>query len=153
VMLIVVPSNGDVANQDIIEKAEDLDPEGDRTFGILTKPDLVDEAAEQAVIDLVDGKRQVLKLGWHILRNPGQAGLGIQHESRQDMEESFFKSVSPWNRIDKTKVGVGSLRSRLQDILANHIRLEFPKARTFNYYLRARKQTLTGRPGQSRHQR
>ena len=39
VMLTVVPANVDIATQDIVQKAEKLDPEGVRTFGVLTKPD------------------------------------------------------------------------------------------------------------------
>lgn len=46
VMLTVVPANVDVATQEILELARDCDPEGDRTLGILTKPDLVDRGAE-----------------------------------------------------------------------------------------------------------
>ena len=43
VMLAVVPANVDIATQEILEKAEDVDPEGIRTLGVLTKPDLVDK--------------------------------------------------------------------------------------------------------------
>jgi hypothetical protein len=47
VMLTVVPANVDVATQEILEMAHDVDPEGQRTLGVLTKPDLVDEGSEQ----------------------------------------------------------------------------------------------------------
>lgn len=63
VMLTVVPYNTDIATQEIVEQAEDIDPQGDRTFGVLTKPDLVDKGAENAVIELLEGKRHSLKLG------------------------------------------------------------------------------------------
>lgn len=85
-------------NQEIIEKAEDLDPDGNRTFGVLTKPDLVDQGAEMTVVEVIEGKRQNLKLGWHLLRNPGQANALDSIESRHVAERNFFESVSPWNR-------------------------------------------------------
>jgi len=46
-----------------------VDPDGIRTLGVLTKPDLVDKGAEKNVIDLVEGRKHQLKLGWHVLRN------------------------------------------------------------------------------------
>ena len=45
----VVPANVDIATQEIIQMAEDADPHGQRTLGVLTKPDLVDKGAEDKV--------------------------------------------------------------------------------------------------------
>ena len=45
----VVPANVDIATQEIIQMAEDADPNGQRTLGVLTKPDLVDKGAEDKV--------------------------------------------------------------------------------------------------------
>ncbi|KAF2677814.1 hypothetical protein K458DRAFT_318710, partial [Lentithecium fluviatile CBS 122367] len=41
VILIVIPCNINIATQEILERAEDLDTEGIRTLGVLTKPDLI----------------------------------------------------------------------------------------------------------------
>ena len=130
VMLTVVPANVDIATQEILEKAEEVDPDGIRTLGVLTKPDLVDKGAEKNVIDLVEGKKHQLKLGWHILRNAGQAELGNPVGNRHDTERSFFAGQSPWNSLDKERVGIDSFRDRLQEILGDHIRREFPKVRS-----------------------
>lgn len=127
VMLTVIPCNVDIATQEILERAEDIDPEGIRTFGILTKPDLVDKGSEGAVISLVEGKTHQLRLGWHLLRNPGQADLKSTLRSRNDLEMDFFTKVHPWSMLDEGKVGIVSLRSRLQEVLEDHIRREFPK--------------------------
>lgn len=45
----VVAANVDIATQEIIQMAEDADPHGQRTLGVLTKPDLVDKGAEDKV--------------------------------------------------------------------------------------------------------
>lgn len=45
----VAPANIDIATQEIIQMAEDADPDGRRTLGVLTKPDLVDQGAEEKV--------------------------------------------------------------------------------------------------------
>lgn len=128
VMLVVVPCNVDIATQEILERAEDLDPEGIRTMGILTKPDLVDHGSENTIIDLLMGRRHQMRLGWHLLRNPGQAELQSSR-SRGEIENEFFARVAPWNGLDKGLVGVDKLRDRLQGVLGDHIRREFPKVR------------------------
>lgn len=127
VMLAVIPCNADIATQEILERAEEVDPDGIRTLGVLTKPDLVDKGAETAVLDLIEGRRHQLQLGWHLLRNPGQADLGHSTRNRHAIEKEFFARQGPWNRLEEEKVGVVSLRTRLQEILAGHIRREFPK--------------------------
>jgi hypothetical protein len=129
VMLTVIPANVDIAIQEILEMAEEVDKEGIRTLGILTKPDLVDRGAEGAVIDLLQGKRQALKLGWHVVRNPGQRELDEKSGDRDAAEMKFFKTNVPWSKLEQDKVGVASLKIRLQDVLAGHIRREFPKVR------------------------
>jgi hypothetical protein len=126
VMITVVPANVDIATQEILEMARELDPSGERTIGVLTKPDLVDERAENKILDILRGKTQSLKLGWNVVRNPGQKDLdgGITGRTSED---SFFREKAPWNTVEKDKVGIEALRTRLQDILNAHIRREFPK--------------------------
>ena len=128
VMLTVVPANVDIATQGILEKAEELDVEGIRTSGVLTKPDLVDRGAEHNVVNLLDGREHQLRLGWHLLRNAGQSELANSIQSRQQAETDFFNTVAPWRDLTKDKVGIGSFRLRLQEVLSDHIRREFPKA-------------------------
>jgi Dynamin family/Dynamin central region len=129
VMLAVVPANVDIATQEILEMAEDVDADGHRTLGVLTKPDLVDKGAENAVIELIEGRRHQLTLGWYVVKNPGQSQLPNSAKERLALEEAFFKGEMPWNRLDRDRLGVTSLRIRLQEILAKHIRREFPKVR------------------------
>lgn len=126
IVLAVVPANVDIATQEILERAEELDPEGTRTLGVLTKPDLVDKGAEKNVIDLIEGRTHQLKLGWHMLRNAGQAELHKPVTERQAIGKNFFQKA-PWNGLEKDKVGIESFRVRLQEILADNIRREFPQ--------------------------
>ncbi len=127
VMLTVIPCNVDIATQEILTMAEDVDDDGHRTLGVLTKPDLVDGDAEAPVMDLIEGKRHKLNLGWCLVRNPSQKQLNDPNSDRNAIEEEFFRTEAPWNLLDKDRVGVRALRVRLQEILAVHIRREFPK--------------------------
>jgi hypothetical protein len=127
VILAVIPANVDISTQEILEMAEEVDPEGQRTLGVLTKPDLVDKGAEQAVIDLIEGRRHQLALGWHLVRNPGQKESADPTTNRHALEQTFFATNSPYISLEKDKVGVPALKNRLQEILATHTRREFPK--------------------------
>lgn len=97
VMLTVVPENVDIATQEIIEMAKELDPEGERTLRILTKPDLVDKGAEARVIDLIEGQANS-HLGWVLVRNLGQQELVDGNNDRDTMERLFLQN-EPWNRL------------------------------------------------------
>ncbi|KAH7392399.1 dynamin GTPase [Phaeosphaeria sp. MPI-PUGE-AT-0046c] len=129
VILTVVPCNVDIATQEILERAADIDPEGIRTFGILTKPDLVDKGSESAIVSLMQGEAHQLRLGWHLLRNPGQAKLNCTLQERNESEQGFFSTTAPWNTLDESKKGIVALRARLQEVLEDHIRREFPKVK------------------------
>jgi len=129
VMLAVVPANVDVATQEILELAAEADVHGDRTLGVLTKPDLVDKGAESGVVDVLEGRTRRMKLGWHVIRNPGQQELQDATVDRNNLESDFFRSRVPWNSIDKDKVGVDALRLRLKEVLSSLVKKEFPKVR------------------------
>lgn len=45
-ILCVIPANIDLANSDALKFANELDPHGERTIGVLTKIDLMDEGMD-----------------------------------------------------------------------------------------------------------
>lgn len=130
VMLAVVPASTDLATQEILELAAEADVDGDRTLGVVTKPDLVDKGAESGVVDLVEGRTRPMKLGWHIIRNPGQRELQDTTVDRGGLEAAFFRSSAPWSSIEKGKVGIDSLRVRIKEVLSSLVKREFPKVGT-----------------------
>lgn len=125
IMLAVIAANVDVANQEILGLAEKYDPSGERTIGILTKPDLVGRGSEPAVIGLMDGSHHNLLSDWHVVRNPGQAELEDEDTNRHLLEEKFFREEKPWRTIPKRDVGVAALRIKLQDALHDHVKRGF----------------------------
>lgn len=98
------------------------------TLPSLTKPDIVDKGGEQNIIDLVNGKRNKLTLGYWIVRNRGQYETDSTNSERTTKEHEFFQSP-PWAVLDRNRVGVQSLKTRLQWLLAESIEREFPKIR------------------------
>lgn len=126
IILAVIPSNTDIATQEILSIAKELDPNGLRTLGVLTKPDLIDEGGEENVMSLVEGKRNQLRLGYCIVRNRGQSELSSNATARHRKERDFF-SEEPWSRLDRDRVGTPALQKRLQELLISITRREFPK--------------------------
>ena len=129
-MLAVIPANVDIGTQEILDMAEQCDPEGERTLGVLTKPDLVDEGAEEAIMDIIEGRSHKLNLGWCVVRNSGQQQLKDSTAERHAREKLFFTSEAPWNKLPKDRVGIPALHTRLVDILSELIRREFPNVST-----------------------
>ena len=62
VIMAVTPANQDLANSDSLKLARRVDPQGDRTIGVLTKVDLMDEGTN--CVDIIQGKVYALKLGY-----------------------------------------------------------------------------------------
>ena len=71
-----------------------------------------------------------------MVRNLGAAGLGSSSVTRDIEEDTFFAKTAPWSSVDKDKVGVKSLEIRLQDILATHIKREFPSVSNATFDMR-----------------
>ncbi|KAF5657064.1 hypothetical protein FHETE_10647 [Fusarium heterosporum] len=129
IILAVVPCTGDIANQKILTYAKEADPEGKRTLGVLTKPDLaVEEATKGVVVDLVLGKRRDLQLGYCVVKNRGADDSSSSADQRNLQERDFF-SQSPWTKLPADRIGIPALKTRLGLLLMDRTKSEFPKVR------------------------
>lgn len=133
IILAVIPANVDIATQEILNMAKDVDPQGQRTLGVLTKPDLVDRGAERDVLDLMQGKKHKLRLGYCLIRNRGQQERAISTSERHQKESAFFNS-GPFSTIAKDRIGIPALHARLRDLLQNITQREFPHVKREIYH-------------------
>lgn len=114
IILAVLPANVDFATQEILALSEKYDPQGERTLGVLTKPDLIiEESGKRAVCNLVLGRRKPLKLGYYLMCNRGPDDDGRSVEER----EMMFRKA-PWDLLPKDRVGRAALKSTLSSLLA-----------------------------------
>lgn len=60
-ILAVTPANSDLATSDAIKLAREVDPQGLRTIGVLTKLDLMDAGTD--AMDILMGKLVPFRLG------------------------------------------------------------------------------------------
>lgn len=131
IILAVLPCNVDVMTQEILALAETYDPTGERTIGVLTKPDLVKERSAKAVVcNLVEGKRKPLTLGYYVVRSRGgdeEDNAGGVSSSIYEREQMFREQ--PWSQLPDDRIGVDALRERLQELLGQITDRAFPKLR------------------------
>ncbi|KAL3436880.1 P-loop containing nucleoside triphosphate hydrolase protein [Aspergillus tetrazonus] len=115
-ILAVMPCNVDITTQEILKLAEEADPSGIRTMGVLTKPDLATEKATQDVaMDLLLGRRNVLKLGYHVVKNRSADDHNSTLPARLADERAFFAAL-PWSSIPD-RCGITALQTRLRELL------------------------------------
>ncbi|KAK2067303.1 hypothetical protein P8C59_001056 [Phyllachora maydis] len=127
IILAVVSAKSDFALQQVTELTREVDAQGVRTLGIITKPDTLDEGSdsELAYVELAQNKDVVFRLGWHVLRNRGYAERNCTHAERDDKEAAFF-AQGVWKTLKPFQVGVTALRSRLSHVLVDQIMLQLP---------------------------
>ncbi|OAA44809.1 interferon-induced GTP-binding protein Mx [Metarhizium rileyi] len=129
IILAVVSAKSDFALQKVTRLARGLDPNGNRTIGLITKPDTLDEGSESeaAYIRLAKNEDVRFKLGWHVLKNRDYKMTldKTTSQERDDAEEAFF-SKGPWETLDRSSVGIRALKPRLSCLLRNQILIQLP---------------------------
>lgn len=128
IIMVVVAANNQLANQSVLTRAKLHDPTSRRIVGVVTKPDLVDNSAnEKKYLDLCKGLESAhrLPLGWHVLRNSSEQERNDADHDR-DLEEQRFFQKSNWSSVPTANRGIESLRNKLSKVLFEHIRASLP---------------------------
>lgn len=140
IILAVSPANVDLVNSESLKLARQVDPQGRRTIGILSKLDLMDHGTN--ALDILSGKVYPLKLGFVGVVNRSQQDI-LTNKSVQDGlsdEEEFFRSHSIYRPIS-SRCGTKYLAKLLNQTLMAHIREKLPD-------IKARLNTLMGQTEQ-----
>ena len=92
IILAVTAANTDLANSDGLKLAREVDPEGQRTIGVLTKVDLMDEGTD--VVDILAGRIIPLRLGYVPVVNRGQRDIANNRTISYALEneKNFFEN-------------------------------------------------------------
>ncbi|KAI9348288.1 Dynamin central region-domain-containing protein [Zopfochytrium polystomum] len=125
IIVAVTPANTDLANSDGLKMAREVDPEGLRTIGVLTKIDLMDQGTD--VVDILAGRIINLRLGYVPVVNRGQKDIDSKKriDAALDAEKSFFEN-HPAYRNKAQYCGTPYLARKLNMILMHHIRNTLP---------------------------
>ena len=126
IILAVTPANQDLATSDALNLARQVDPDGLRTVGVLTKLDLMDKGTDAGSI--LRGEEVRLQLGWVGVVNRGQADIhaNVGMSQARSQETHFFRSHPVYASIPN-HVGTHVLAKVLSSLLEKTLRREMPR--------------------------
>uniref|UniRef100_A0A8C5X671 Dynamin-2 n=1 Tax=Malurus cyaneus samueli TaxID=2593467 RepID=A0A8C5X671_9PASS len=127
-ILAVSPANSDLANSDALKIAKEVDPQGQRTIGVITKLDLMDEGTDAR--DVLENKLLPLRRGYIGVVNRSQKDIDGKKDIQAALaaERKFFLS-HPAYRHMADRMGTPYLQKVLNQQLTNHIRDTLPGLR------------------------
>ena len=127
-ILAVLESQRDVATQDIVTRANKFDPDGLRTIGVLTKPDLflVERGDEADPKQLLRGDECPLQHGYYVVKGRGPSDQTQPRDEALRADSAFFES-GPFVGAPSERCGVPALASKLSELLVKHIRKCLPQ--------------------------
>ena len=126
IILAISPANADIANSDALKFAREVDPRGERTFGVITKVDLMDEGTD--AIDMLSGSIYPLKLGYIGVVCRSQKDIN-QHKPISEALESeskFFMTHNSYRKISNG-MGIKALSLKLNTLLIRHVKRCLPQ--------------------------
>ncbi|TYH63023.1 hypothetical protein ES332_D07G161500v1 [Gossypium tomentosum] len=99
IILAISPANQDLATSDAIKIAREVDPKGDRTFGVLTKIDLMDKGTN--AVDILEGKSYKLQFPWVGVVNRSQADINksVDMIAARRREREYFQSSPEYSHL------------------------------------------------------
>ncbi|CAF3175344.1 unnamed protein product [Rotaria socialis] len=129
IILRVSPANVDIGTVESFTIAREIDPEGERTIGVITKSDLAannDTLIQQLLMDRPDVLH--LTLGFIVVRNRS-TDENISLEDARNRVKEFFNQHHA-SSVTSHCLGIDALINRLADLYSDRVKKTFPKMRT-----------------------
>lgn len=126
IILAITPANADIVSSDGLAFARRVDPNRDRTFGVITKIDIMDKGTNAC--NYLEGKSIKLKHGYVGVKcrsqednNKGKSVIDALRE-----EKEFFETHEDYKKIAENQ-GIPVLSRKLSQLLEKHIIRHLPK--------------------------
>ncbi|KAL0374202.1 UNVERIFIED_CONTAM: Dynamin-related protein 1E [Sesamum radiatum] len=115
IILAISPANQDIATSDAIKLAREVDPSGERTFGVLTKLDLMDKGTN--ALDVLEGRSYRLQHPWVGIVNRSQAEINknVDMIAARRKEREYFATSPDYGHL-ASKMGSEYLAKLLSSI-------------------------------------
>nr|CAD1834633.1 unnamed protein product [Ananas comosus var. bracteatus] len=99
IILAISPANQDLATSDAIKIAREVDPKGERTFGVLTKIDLMDKGTD--AVDILEGRAFRLQFPWIGVVNRSQADINksVDMIAARRREREYFANTPEYRHL------------------------------------------------------
>ncbi|KAL4444748.1 hypothetical protein ABPG74_015956 [Tetrahymena malaccensis] len=126
IILCVIPGNQDIANSDGLQLAREVDREGNRTIGVITKLDIMDAGTDAR--KMIMGLEIPLKLGYVGVKGRSQKDINDNKRVSKalDEEKAFFAADKVYSTMDPKFLGTKALTNKLSSVLFYHIRNILP---------------------------
>ncbi|XP_068174539.1 dynamin 3a isoform X2 [Antennarius striatus] len=127
-ILAVTPANTDLANSDALKLAKDVDPQGLRTIGVITKLDLMDKGTDAR--EILENRLHPLRRGYIGVVNRSQKDIDGKKDIKAALlaEQKFFLTHPAYKHMAE-RLGTPYLQRILNQQLTNHIRDSLPAFR------------------------
>ena len=128
-ILAVTPANDDLSNSSALGLARKVDPDGDRTIGVITKLDICN--SESDCMEILSGNIYPLKLGYIGVVCRSQKDINNDKSIKEalDSENKFFRQHVQFSKI-KDRCGIPHLSQLLSKRLMNHIKNCLPSLKS-----------------------
>ncbi|KAI0295245.1 P-loop containing nucleoside triphosphate hydrolase protein [Russula brevipes] len=131
IVLMTITCETDFANQGAYDLARTCDPPGQRTVGVLTKPDRCPETAHQKWVRYIANETEPLRHGWFCVK---MHDMQTPHppptlDEAREQEEQYFNKTSVWKELPRSarsRLGSKRLVLHLEDILSGLISARIP---------------------------
>ncbi|CAL9195547.1 unnamed protein product [Musa hybrid cultivar] len=125
IILAISPANQDIATSDAIKLAREVDPSGERTFGVVTKLDLMDKGTN--ALDVLEGRSYRLQHPWVGIVNRSQADINknVDMIAARRKEQEYFANSPDYGHLAH-KMGSEYLAKLLSKHLESAIRARIP---------------------------
>jgi len=126
----------DIENQKALQLARRVDPDGRRTIGVLTKPDMLSSGSCKARtqwLHVLEGRRHQTIHGYYCTRHPDDMDrtAKITFRKAREAEKEFFENTQPWCKsIHKERFGTDNLVIALSKLLEDIIDTALPRIRS-----------------------
>ena len=126
IILAVVPANADMTTSEALQLAQELDPQGIRTIGVITKIDIMDKGTDAR--NMLLNKEIPLKMGY----------IGVKGRSQEDInnkvtvtkalktEMDYFMNHPAYRHLPRDILGTQSLILKLSTIMYSHMKNVLP---------------------------
>ncbi|KAJ0645874.1 putative dynamin stalk domain, GTPase effector domain, Dynamin superfamily [Helianthus annuus] len=125
IILAISPANQDIATSDAMKLAREVDPSGERTFGVLTKLDLMDKGTN--ALDVLEGRAYRLQHPWVGIVNRSQADINKNTDMiyARRREREYFATSPDYGHL-ASKMGSEYLAKLLSQHLESVIKAKIP---------------------------
>lgn len=99
IILAVSPATNDINNSDSIQIAKEVDKKMDRTIGVITKIDIIqDEDSKNQIKKILQNEILELKYGYIGFKGRSSDDIrkGVTIEKSKDSEIKYFRTTNPY---------------------------------------------------------